>query len=108
MEAKYGSSVVENSRRAEKVSPSQIRVDEKLVKIVGDFCESTGWSVAWTRDPYLLAKAQPAESRVVLSLGWITESNDDKDRCRLPYLTDTLRRLRHAIEDADLILDNNA
>ena len=96
-EARYGASVVRNAHRFNAGSIGN-QWDKKLLKLVKEFKESTGWSIAWSRDPYLLAKAEPDSRRLILNIGWITESDDPSDHVRLPYLKDTLRRIRHVIK----------
>lgn len=96
-EARYGASVVRNAHRFNAGSIGN-QWDLKLLKLVKEFKESTGWSIAWSRDPYLLAKAEPDSRRLILNIGWITKSADDSDHVRLPYLKDTLRRIRHVIK----------
>jgi len=91
--------VVVNTRRYSS-DPASAEWDKHLVHIVQKFELKTGWHTAWTDDPHMLAKAEFDKQRVILNLGWVVKSSDAKDRRRLAYLTDTLRRIRQAIDAA--------
>lgn len=102
-ETRDGRAVVRGARRL-KADPS-IGFDENLLDIAAKFQQATGWSIAWTDKPWLLAKVEPDAKRLVMSAGWIAKAVAPKDDRRLAYLTDVLRIVRHAAERDAAIKD---
>ncbi len=74
--------------------------DKDLLKIVKKFEKETKWEVIWTDIPHLLAQPQLKDKRVILNIGWIMHSDNEKDKRRLAYLTHILRKISIAIKEA--------
>ena len=78
---------------------STSQADVRLMGLVNKFENATGWKVLWTDDPYLLAWPNKENKNVVMSIGWVINSNLSSDTRRLAYLQDILRTVRHATID---------
>ncbi|MEI8011474.1 MAG: hypothetical protein WCI27_03180 [Candidatus Omnitrophota bacterium] len=85
-----------NARQYQK--NKNIVVDDDLRKVVDKFKKETGFTVSWTDSPLVVAMVSKSERKVILSIGWIIKSDRKVDRRRLVYLTETLRKIRRAID----------
>ena len=79
---------------------SNPKLDLQLLEIVEEFEQKTGWGVAWTENPHLLVKADRANRRVILNIGWILESDIYNSGRRLKYLPHMLHIMERAIKRA--------
>lgn len=105
-EGRDAAAVARNARDFRRGAVNGI-ADARLVRKARDFEEElarlTGasgrrpWKVLWTDAPHLLARVDRASRSVVLSVGWVNESPRPRDRRRLAYLTDTLRKIRRSV-----------
>ena len=98
-ESRDAAAVTRNARRYAQGAPR--RWDARILSYARRFEAETGWKIAWTDSEHVLAKADPAGKRVLLSIDWALESAEKRDRRRIAYFWDTVNlRLGEAAKRA--------
>jgi hypothetical protein len=73
-------------------------IDEDIWSIVRKFEAATAWRTLWSGNPDHLVGTDRSTQTVVLSVGWILQSERASDKRRAGYLAEVLRLIRHAID----------
>ncbi|MBN1493664.1 MAG: hypothetical protein JW938_05895 [Candidatus Omnitrophica bacterium] len=71
-----------------------VYADPQIINVVKKFEDLTGWTVAWTDNPYVLVWPQAKGSKeVVCNIGWLLESENRDEVWRWPYFNNSILRV---------------